>query len=134
MKKLYGRHLEISKNGENWEFIKFFENDMCYIEPVIDLQDVFYADTYETAIKLLNYFDIKYLEITIPIIKKRFLSIAVPFSGSITMSEKNIEFYIRIKYDDKSNASMQELMKRLSNQDFKAWAEDNNLKYFEKRA
>ena len=134
MKKLYGRHLEISTNGKDWEFIKFFKNDMCYMEEIQDFQEVWKANTYENAIELLSGWRLHYMEIKIPIIKKRFVSIIVPFSSNIIMSEKNTKLYIRVKYNDKSNASMEELMKHMSNQDFKAWAEENNLKYFEKRA
>jgi hypothetical protein len=134
MKKLYGRHLEISTNGKDWEFVKFFKNDMCYMEEVPDFQEVWKADTYENAIELLSGWRLHYMEIKIPIIKKRFVSIAIPFSGNIIMSEKNTELYIRVKYDDKSQATMEELMKRLSNQHFIEWAKDNELNFLEKRA
>lgn len=133
MKKLYGRHLEISTNGKDWEFVKFFKNNICYIEEVQNFQEVWKADTYEKAIRLLDYWNIHYKEIKIPIIGKRFMSVTVPLSNNILTSEKNIELYIRIRYDDKSHATMEDLIKHMSNQDFKAWAEENNLKYFDKR-
>lgn len=133
MKCLYGRHLEISVDGEHWEFIKFFKNDMCYIEEIPELQEVWKADTYEKVIRLLSGWELHYMEIKIPFINKHFVSIVVPFSSSILLSKKNMEIYIRIKYTDESNAPMERLIKDLSNEDFRAWAKDNELKYFEKR-
>lgn len=133
MKRLYGRHLEISTNGENWTFAKFFKNDMCYIEEKPELQEVWKADTYEKVIRLLNGWGLMYTEIKIPFINKHIISVAVPFSNGILLTEKNMELYIRVKYNDESQAPMDKLMKFLSNEDFKEWARDNNLTYFEKR-
>lgn len=132
MKRLYGKHLEISTDGENWEFAKFFKNDMCYIEEVPELQEVWKADTYEKVIRLLNRWSLMYMEIKIPFINKGIISVAVPFSGTIFLTKRNMELYIRIKYTDESHAPMEDLMKYLSNEDFKEWVKDNNLKYFEK--
>lgn len=132
MKRLYGRHLEISTDGENWKFAKFFKNDMCYIEELPELQEVWKADTYEKAIRLLSGWNLMYMEIKIPFINKRIVSIPTPFSNSILLTEKNMELYIRVKYNDESQAPMESLMKLLSNEDFKEWVKDNNLTYFEK--
>ena len=132
MKRLYGRHLEISTNGENWAFAKFFKNDMCYIEELPELQEVWKADSYEKVIRLLNDWDLMYIEIKIPFINKRAILVEVPFAGTILLTKKNMELYIRIKYNDESQAPMDKLMKLLSNEDFKEWARDNNLVYFEK--
>ena len=91
MKRLYGRHLEISTNGENWEFAKFFKNDMCYIEELPELQEVWKADSYEKVIRLLNGWGLMYTEIKIPFINKRIISVVVPFSNGILLTEKNME-------------------------------------------
>lgn len=132
MKRLYGRHLEISTNGKDWQFAKFFKNDMCYIEELPELQEVWKADTYEKVIRLLNDWSLMYMEVKIPFINKRFILVEVPFAGTILLTKKNMELYIRIKYNDESQAPMEKLMKFLSNEDFKEWARDNNLTYFEK--
>ena len=132
MKRLYGRHLEISTNGKDWEFAKFFKNDMCYIEELPELQEVWKADTYEKVIRLLNGWSLMYMEVKIPFINKCFILVEVPFAGTILLTKKNMELYIRIKYNDESQAPMEKLMKFLSNEDFKEWAKDNNLTYFEK--
>lgn len=134
MKRLYGRHLEISTNGKDWEFAKFFKNDMCYIEELPELQEVWKADNYEKVIRLLNGWGLMYTKIKIPFINKHIISVATPFSSSILLTEKNMELYIRIKYNDESQAPMEKLMKFLSNEDFKEWAKDNELNFLEKRA
>lgn len=133
MKRLYSRHFEISTDNKNWEIAKFFKNEMCYIEELPELQIVWEANTYEKVIRMLNDWNLKYMEIKIPFINKHIISIATPFSNCILLTKKNMNLYIRVKYHDESQAPMDKLMKFLSNEDFKEWAKDNNLIYFEKK-
>lgn len=135
MKKLYRRHLEVSIDGGNsWEFAAFFKNDYCYIEEVPDLQKVEKGNTYDEVLELAKSWQLMYKEKKSILTKKRYLIIKLPFTSFIVYDNgKQEDFQVRVKYEDKSNASMRDLMDYLSNQDFREWASDNKLKYFEKR-
>ena len=135
MKKIYGRHLEISDDyGETWDFLSFFKNDYCYIEEVKELQEVFIKDSYEEVVNFVKKLDLRYNERKALFTNTRVLEVmGLMHMHRLTSKQSADSMQFRIKYSDESDASMKELMKHLSNKDFRAWAEDNNLKYFEKR-
>lgn len=129
MKKLYSRHLEASLDGEHWTFAGFFRNMYCYKEEIPDLQEVEIATNYEEVMELVKEWKLDHKEKKNLFTRKNYVKIKLLFTDFCTSDR----LYIRVKYNDESNATMSDLMKNLSNQDFKAWAEDNNLKYFEEK-
>ena len=133
MKKVYGRILEVSKNGEDWEFAAFFNHDYCYREEIPELQEVDIATTYEEAVELVKSWELEYKEKKSIFTRNKYLVVKIPFTEIYLHDNgKPKNFQIRVKYKEEKNISMYDLMKYMSHKDFQEWAKDNNLTYFEK--